>query len=107
MAVDREALAHNERPFALAYWPSGDGELPVAGPVLSGEAVQVTAFKRAEGDDGMIVRLFEPTGRRRTTTLSLGFPGLETQLRMGPFELKTLRVDRKTGKAREVDLMEE
>ena len=107
LAVDREALAHNERPFALAYWPSGGGELPAAGPVLSDGAVQVTAFKRAEGDDGLIVRLFEPTGRRRTTTLSLGPPGLETRLRMGPFEIKTLRVDRRTGNVREVDLLEE
>ena len=106
-AVDREALAHNEAPYALAYWPPGGGELPAAGPTVSGEAVQVAAFKRAEDGGDLIVRLFEPTGRRRRTTLSLDCAGVKTQVRMGPFEIKTLRVNRRTGRVRQVDLLEE
>jgi len=106
-AVDREALAHNERPYALSYWPPGGGEASASGPVLSDKAVQVTALKRAEGGKDLIVRLFEPTGRKRTTTLSLEAIGLRTRLRMGPFEIKTLRVNRRTGRPREVNLLEE
>jgi alpha-mannosidase len=106
-AVDREALAHNERPFALAFWPSGDGKLPAAGPALNDRAVQVTAFKRAEGGDDLIVRLFEPTGRGRKTTFSLACCGVKSQVEMGPFELKTLRIDRQAGRMDEVDLLEE
>jgi alpha-mannosidase len=105
--VDREALAHSERPYALAYWPPGGGELPAAGPTLSDRAVQITAFKRAEDGDELIVRLFEPTGRRRKTTLSLDCRGVKTQVEMEPFEIKTLRVDRRAGRFREVDLLEE
>ena len=106
-AVDREALAHNERPFALAYWPPAGGESPAAGPALSDRAVQITAFKRAEDGDDLIVRLFEPTGRRRKTTLSLDCLGVQAEVQMHPFEIKTVRIEHRTGRFREVDLLEE
>jgi alpha-mannosidase len=105
--VDREALAHNERPYALAYWPPGGGELPKAGPALSDRAVQITAFKRSDDGDDLIVRLFEPTGRGRKTTLTLESCGLQAEVQMDPFEIRTLRVDRRTARFREVDLLEE
>ncbi len=105
--VDREALAHNEEPFALAYWPPGGGEVPGPGPILSDRAVQMTAFKKAEKGEELILRLFEPTGRRRSTTLSLGPAKLKVRLRLMPFEIKTFRIDPRSGRVREVDLMEE
>jgi alpha-mannosidase len=106
-AVDREALAHNEQPYALSYWPAGSGRIPQSGPVLSDRGVQVTAFKRAEDGEDLIVRLYEPTGRHRTTTLSIPCVGARTRLRMAPFELKTLRLSRRTSRFREVSLLEE
>jgi len=105
--VDREALAKNERPYALAYWPEGKGGVPQTGPVLSDKTVQLTAFKRSEEGGDLVVRLFEPTGRPRRTTLSLPSASLKTPIRMGAFEIKTLRVDPRTGRVREVSLLEE
>jgi len=105
-AVDREAMVHNQPPVALAYWPSGAGGAPGAGPVLSDGALQVIAFKQAlEGED-LILRLFEPTGRSRATTLTLESVGMKLKLRLGPFEIRTLRIDPATGEVREVDLLE-
>jgi alpha-mannosidase len=106
-ALDREALAHNEEPFALSYWPSGKGRLPSPGPSLSDKAVQLTAFKRAEGGGDAIVRLFEPTGRGRRTTLTLEPFGMKHPVTMGPFEIKTLRIDPGTGRVSEVNLLGE
>jgi len=105
--VDREALVKNETPFALSYWPSGDDELPHRGPTLSDRVVQLTALKRAEDGRGLIVRLFEPSGRARKTTLSVSAWGIKVPVQMNPFELKTLRIDLSTGVAREVNLLEE
>ena len=105
--VDREALAHAERPFALAYWPPGGGTLPAAGPVLDDPAVQLTAFKKAEDGDELIVRLFEPTGRGRSTTLSLPHLELKHSVRLAPFEIRTLAIDPSSRRVREVNLMEE
>jgi alpha-mannosidase len=106
-AVDREALVHNEKPFALSYWPSGEDELPHRGVTLSDRVVQMTAFKRAEDGNDLIIRLFEPTGQKRKTTLSVSAWGIKVPVQMKPFELKTIRVNLKTGKTREVSLLEE
>jgi alpha-mannosidase len=105
--VDREALAHAERPFALAYWPPGDGDLPAPGPVLDDAAVQLTAFKKAEDGDELIVRLFEPTGRERRTTLALPHLELTHTVRLAPFEILTLAVDPSSRQVRKVSLMED
>ena len=106
LAVDRDALVHNESSIALSYWPSGDGERPECGLKLSDRVVQVTAFKRAEGSRDIIIRLFEPTGRKRSTTLEIPAANAKVQVVMNPFEIKTLRLSRRTKRFREVDLLE-
>jgi alpha-mannosidase len=106
-AVSREAQARNQEPPSLAYRPPGGGESALSGPTLSDGAIQLTAFKRAEEGEALILRLFEPTGRARQTTLTVPCAGARTRLKMGPFELKTLRVDPATGAVREVNLLEE
>ena len=80
---------------------------PQPGPVLHDRAIQLTAFKRAEEGDDLIIRLFEPTGRRRTTTLSVPCVDAFTRVKMDPFELKTLRLNPRTGRFHEVNLLEE
>jgi alpha-mannosidase len=105
--IDREALAHAEAPFALSFCPSGEGEPPHPGVLLSDRVVQLTACKLAEDGDDLILRLFEPTGRRRTTTVEI--PALDAlcKVTLSPFEIRTLRVRRKTGEIIETDLLEE
>jgi alpha-mannosidase len=106
-AVSREAQARNQVPPSLSYRPPGGNGRALSGPTLSDKAIQLTAFKRAEEGEELILRLFEPTGRARQTTLTVPCAGVKTRLRMSPFELKTLRVDPATGAVREVNLLEE
>ncbi len=104
--IDREAMVANEKPYALSFFPSGLGDAPTQFVKISDGVVQMTAAKLAEDGDDLIVRLFEPTGTARTTTLSLPFCGIEQKIEMGAFEIKTLRID-VAGKAiRETDLLE-
>lgn len=91
--IDRRALALNEKPFVLSFFPSGHGRLPENSLTLSDDAVLVTAFKREERGDGYIIRLFEPTGTARTTKLRVPALALETEVALRPFELVTLRLD--------------
>jgi alpha-mannosidase len=105
--VDREALLHNEQPYALSCWPSGGGSAPKSGPVLSDRAIQVVVFKLADGGKDFIIRLFEPTGKRRTTTLSIPCANTKTRVKMAPFEIKTLRINRRSRRLRQVSLLEE
>ena len=105
-AVDREALAHNEAPYALAYCPPGGGTKAAAGVVVEGEAVEVTAFKKSEDGRDVVIRLFEPTGRPRRVVVKLPALGARTAVRMGAFEIKTLRFNRRTKTFVETDLLE-
>jgi alpha-mannosidase len=104
--VDREALVKNEKPFALSFFPSGAGARPMPGPVLSDEVIQCSAVKQSEDGDGLVMRLYEPTGRRRSTVLSLPFLSLKARVRLSGFEVKTLKVGPKGRRLIEVGLME-
>ena len=105
-AVDREALAKNEKPFALAFFPSGQGKRPLPFIELSDDAVQVAALKRAEDGRGLIIRLFEPTGRKRKTVLSLPWAKARKTVTMSPFEIRTLRFRPAARTFEEADLLE-
>ena len=91
--IDREALAHNEKPFALSFFPAGDGEKPAPLIELGDEAIQMTAFKRAEEGEGYIIRLYEPTGQPRATKILLPALGIHQTAVFGAFEIKTFRLD--------------
>ncbi len=106
-AIDREALAHNERPMALSFFPSGAGEAAGAFLTLSDDVVQCSAVKRSEDGKALIVRLFEPTGRPRATTVGLPALGIKTRVKLGAFEVKTLRIDVEAGSVQETDLLEQ
>lgn len=105
-AIDREALAKNEKPVALSFCPSGQGKKPAASARLSDSTVLLTAFRRAEKGEAVTARLFEPTGQARRTTLDVPALGLKARLSFTPFEIKTVRLDRRRG-WREVPLDEE
>ncbi len=105
-AVDREAIARNEKPMAVSFFPAGAGAKPLPGVRLSDEVVQLMAAKRAEDNDDLIVRLFEPTGKPRETTLTVPWLKVRAKLQLRGFEIRTLRITRR-GKIRDVNLIEE
>ncbi len=106
-AVDREALAHNEKPMTLSFFPNGGGEKPAPFVTLSDDVVQVTAIKRAEDGSSLIVRLYETSGQPRKTTISLPYAGIQKEITLGRFEVCTLRVDLEKNTWEEVNLVEE
>lgn len=105
-SVPREALAKNEKPFALSFYPSGQGDKPVSGLILSDETVQLTVLKKTEEGDAVIIRLFEPTGQARETTVTFPACDFSQTLKLAPFEIKTLRLDRQKKEIEEVNLLE-
>jgi alpha-mannosidase len=105
-AVGREALVHNETPYVLAYCPPGGGKRAAAGVVVEGPAVEMAAFKRSEDGRDPVIRLFEPTGEARRVTVKLPALGARAAVRLGGFEIKTLRYDRRAKRFVETDLLE-
>jgi alpha-mannosidase len=104
--VDGEALAHNEKPMTLSFFPSGAGEKPKPFVTVEGGSIQLMAAKPAEEGRGLVLRLFEPTGRRTRARVALPFAGMSRRLDFGPFEIKTLRADLKRRAWTETDLLE-
>ena len=105
-AVEREALGFNERPYVLPYFPPGEGRKAAPAARLSDPVIVLTAMKKSEDGNVLILRLFEPTGRARTTVLTLPFAGARTRISLKPFEIKTLLFNLRTKKFGEVDLLE-
>ncbi|MBI4977998.1 MAG: alpha-mannosidase [Spirochaetes bacterium] len=105
-AIDREALSKNQKPYALSFFPSGSGTPLENFVTLSDDAVIMSACKKAEDSDALIIRLFEPTGTERTTTLAIPSAGITHTLTLKPFEVKTVSIDRTTKLIKETDLLE-
>ncbi|MGE5532422.1 MAG: glycoside hydrolase family 38 C-terminal domain-containing protein, partial [Bacteroidota bacterium] len=106
-AVDREALVHNEKPMALSFFPSGEGTKPGPFVTLSDDVVQLSALKQSDDGKRIVVRLFEPTGKGRTTILAIPPLKVKQKVTMGAFEIKTLAIEPETGKVTETNLAEE
>ena len=104
--IDREATAKNETPLTLCCYPPGTGKALPPGVSLSGGVIQLTALKMAEDGDRLILRLFEPTGKERNTTLCIPCMNLELDVSLAGHEIKTLAVDLRSGKVTTVDLLE-
>ncbi|MBN1442066.1 MAG: alpha-mannosidase, partial [Planctomycetes bacterium] len=105
-SIDREALSRNERPTALSFFPPGGGSRPRPLLMIEDPAVVAQAVKKAEDGGDIIVRLFNPTSRRRRARIRLPALGARADLRLGPFEIRTLRVSPRTKRVVETDLLE-
>jgi alpha-mannosidase len=106
LRVDREALVKNQMPMVLSCSPDGSGSSPRAAVVLEDEAVQLSAMKMAEGGEDLVLRLFNPTGNERRLRILLPVLDIRHETVLGQYEIKTVRIERKSGEIREADLLE-
>ncbi|MFC1735010.1 glycoside hydrolase family 38 C-terminal domain-containing protein [Candidatus Hydrogenedentota bacterium] len=105
--VDREALVHNEKPMKLSFFPSGQGAKPKQFAKLNDKAIQMTVAKRTEDGSELILRFFEPTGRKRSTTVLLPFAGMKRKITLNGFEIRTYKVNMEKRAWTEVGLTED
>lgn len=105
--IDRESIARNEQPMALSFFPSGSGQLDKEGFIkLSEGSILVTAIKKAEESEDIIIRLFESSGKGASTTLTLPKYGIEQEISFGHFEIKTFALNSTASSLKEVSLLE-
>ncbi len=105
-AIDREALVCNEKPMALSFSPSGEGEKPDPFIFLGDEVVQMSAAKKSYKDNTLVLRLFEPTGQKRSVDVELPFAGMKKTIDLGAFEICTYVIDIMKKTWEKADLME-
>ena len=106
--VVRKAWELNE-PASAHLESSHGGTLPQRASFLEASATNVvlTAFKRSEDGDDLVVRGYETAGKRTKTRIRFPHVKKSFEVMFGAHEIKTLRVDPRTWKAREVNLLEE
>jgi alpha-mannosidase len=105
--VDREALAHNEAPISLSFFPEGQGSLLTSFMTLSDPVIQTSAIKKAESGEALVLRLFNPASQRRACLVSFPTQQFDLAVVLGGFEVQTLLVNLKTGVFRQTNLLEE
>jgi alpha-mannosidase len=96
-------------PLSAIYQGIHAGKMPKSGSFLSVDApnIIITAIKMSETGNDLIIRCVESTGSQTTAAVDLRFTGKKTKLDFRPFEIKSLRVNLKTGETKEVNLLEE
>jgi alpha-mannosidase len=107
--IDREAMVQNEAPMALSFFPAGlsvknENQSIVK---LSDECIQLSALKKAENDESLIIRMYEPTGQKRTSLISFPSMNISKQVELDGFEVKTFELDFKKREWRTVNLIEQ
>lgn len=99
----------NAPPWAVAHLPFGmepEGANPSGLLSLSPPGVRLTCLKRSSDGRALILRLHEARGGPATARLDISRPRVSIEVRLWPFEIKTLRLE-KSGRWREVDLVSE
>ena len=89
----READLFNEKPMPLSFFPSGSGKMPTAPLVLlENQVVEVTTVKKAENENGYIIRLFNPTEKKQDVTVHSDILSVHDKVVLTPYEILTLRI---------------
>ena len=96
-------------PPVLIYQGIHGGTLPKSASFLAVDAqnIIVSSVKVAENNDDLIFRCVETSGLSSEATLDLRFTNRRWKGSFRPYEIKTLRMNRKSGEIRVVNLLEE
>jgi alpha-mannosidase len=96
-------------PSLAIYQGIHGGSLSKSNSFLSVDSpnVVVTAIKNAEDDDDLIVRCVELVGKETSAQINFGFNNRSWSGIFTSGEIKTLRISRKSGAVKEVNLLEE
>jgi len=74
---------------------------------LHDDVIELSAFKQAHAGRDYILRLFEPTGKDRSTVIEIPSAGIRQKVRFKPFEVKTYRLDAERRILSEVSMTEQ
>jgi len=96
-------------PSLIIYQGIHDGKMQKSGSLMSidNSNIIVSSVKLAEDGNDLIIRCVETNGTSVDANLNLSFASRKWNGKFRPYEIKTLRMNRKSGEIREVNLLEE
>jgi alpha-mannosidase len=92
--VSREADVFNEAPDTVSFFPSGNRTTIPGGLRVTGNIVQLSAFRKLEAEDACAARLFNPTPRPASCEVILEPLGIRERIRLPGMSFRTYRLDR-------------
>lgn len=104
--ADYTAAVFNEYPYALCFFPSGDGKKCGNFITIDNNAITLSAFKKSYDGNGYIIRLYNSLDKDTKTTLKITPLNMEKEINFGKFEVKTFRIIPETNSFKETDLIE-
>lgn len=104
--VGAAAQAVNEKPFALSFFPLGEGKKPKPLILLDNSAIELSAFKAAQKGADWVARLFNGTASTQQAQMTCPALGCRKSITFGPYEVKTFKISR-SGAVQEVNLVEQ
>ena len=104
--ADYNAALFNEKPFALSFFPSGNGKKCGNFIKIDNKVVTMSAFKKAYDEKGFIVRLYNSSDKEEKAEIFITPINLKKEINFGKYEVKTFRIDTESGKFVETDIME-
>ena len=102
--VAQKAEIFHKAPFALCYFPSGDGKKPMPLVRLTGHAA-CSAIKRAQNGEEIVIRLYNPTEKTALGELFV-LERIRASYEIDPFSFVTYKVDVKAGKVQTINCLE-
>ena len=103
--ITQEAILFQEAPVAIPAFPSGDGRKADSVVTVDNNAVCLSAFRKPEGQDAYLIRLFESTGTAQKTWISFAEQGISMEISLNPYEVKTLRLDLQKKRLQECSIL--
>jgi len=104
--ADYNSAIFNEKPYALCYFPSGDGKKSESFIIMNNKTITLSAFKKAYDNKGYIIRLYNSLMCENKTSIKISCINLEKDITFKKFEVKTFRVDSENNIFEETDLIE-
>ncbi len=90
--VEKMAQTFNEAPYAMAYCPSGRGQKKPSFITLSNNEIIISAFKKAENQEGYVLRLYESVGKDQDTVVTIPEWKIEETIALKGHEIRTFLV---------------
>jgi alpha-mannosidase len=85
------AALFNQKPYALSFFPPGNGAIPETLIRVSPDTVEMTCLKNT--DKGLFIRLFNPTAEIQTSSVETVHRGDRTMICLKPGEVVTRCID--------------
>ncbi len=88
-----KSMMLHEKPYVMNYFPTGTGTKPQPFLNIENKQISLSAFKKAESQNGYIIRLFNTSAQRQNTKVNITNMGLSLEIDLNGYEFQSYLID--------------